>query len=596
MRQEIETIEKRRLALQASLDGQKTQAERNRLGQFATPTMLAEEILRYAASLLPSSTEVRFLDPALGTGSFYSALLRIFPKECIAEALGFEVDPHYGEPAEQLWKDSGLTVKLADFTDAEALPHFNIVICNPPYVRHHHLQNGEKSRLQLRTQQASGMKVSGLAGLYCHFLGLSHPWMAAEAVAGWLIPSEFMDVNYGQAVKRYLLDRVTLLHIHRYDPNDVQFADALVSSAVVWLRNTPPPSNHEVKFTLGGSLLEPKITRYVSALALADEQKWTRFPVSDIRTRSGIPMLSDFFRIKRGLATGDNDYFILPEEEVVSRGLPLEAFRPILPSPRYLQQNEVHAQKDGSPDIARRLLLLDTKLTEDEIRVRYPALFSYLEEGKARGLHERYLCRHRSPWYAQEDRPAAPIVCTYLGRADSRNGRPFRFILNRSCATVANVYLAMYPTPQLSRALGSDTTLIRRIWETLNQITPASLLGEGRVYGGGLHKLEPRELGSVDASFIAKLLPGFTTRARADQLDLFQDGRSCALGKALSERQPRPGRPPISEMWTRGTTAERTAAAETAAPVPREGPSDTEGASALQRRPARRASTRSEPR
>jgi hypothetical protein len=42
-----------------------------------------------------------------------------------------------------------------------------------------------------------------------------------------LIPSEFMDVNYGAAVKRYLLNKVTLLHIHRFDPHDVQFGDAL---------------------------------------------------------------------------------------------------------------------------------------------------------------------------------------------------------------------------------------------------------------------------------------------------------------------------------------------------------------------------------
>ena len=43
---------------------------------------------------------------------------------------------------------------------------------------------------------------------------LSFPWalpcVASEgAISGWLIPSEFMDVNYGQAVKRYLFERVT---------------------------------------------------------------------------------------------------------------------------------------------------------------------------------------------------------------------------------------------------------------------------------------------------------------------------------------------------------------------------------------------------
>lgn len=367
------------------------------------------------------------------------------------------------------------------------------------------------------------MKISGLAGLYCHFLGLSHAWMSEGGIAGWLIPSEFMDVNYGQAVKQYLLDRVTLLHIHRFDPNDVQFADALVSSAVVWFKNEPPPSDHEVKFTFGGSLFEPKLLRTVSAHALAHEAKWTRFPVSDSRSRSDVPVLSDFFRIKRGIATGDNNFFILPEKEIAARRLPMELFTPILPSPRYLPQDEVKARKDGSPDIDRRLFLLDTKLSEEEIHRRFPALAAYLEEGKVKGLQERYLCKHRTLWYSQEHRAAAPIVCTYLGRGDSKSGRPFRFILNDSRATVANVYLALYPTPLMARAMGADPSFLRKVWRALNELPPDVLLGEGRVYGGGLHKLEPRELSNVPVVFITDLLPHYTPAPKEKQLGLFAE-------------------------------------------------------------------------
>jgi adenine-specific DNA-methyltransferase len=533
MTQKVDVTEQQRLVLQTSLDAQKTQAERNRLGQFATPTALAEDILRYAVSLLPSDAKVRFLDPAIGTGSFYSALLKTFPKNRIAEALGFEIDPHYGKPAAQFWKNEGLILKLADFTQAEPSPLFNVVICNPPYVRHHYLKNSYKTRLQHRTQQTCGMKLSGLAGLYCHFLGLSHAWMAADGVACWLIPSEFMDVNYGRAVKRYLLDRVTLLHIHRFDPNDVQFADALVSSAIVWFRNTPPPADHKINFTFGGTLFEATLSRLVSSRALATEPKWTRFPVSDVRSGSNIATLSDFFQIKRGIATGDNSYFILSEDEIAARGLPPEVFTPILPSPRYLQQGEVASRQDGSPCIEHRLFLLDTRLSEEEIHTRFPALYAYLEEGKAREINYRYICSHRTPWYSQENRPAAPIVCTYLGRSDTKNGRPFRFILNESRATVANVYLAMYPTAELTHALDQDAALMRRIWEVLNRIDPSVLLGEGRVYGGGLHKLEPRELGNVDATFLANFLPNFTVPTKAVQLTLFEDVDDLPANKTL---------------------------------------------------------------
>lgn len=533
MDQTINILEERRSALQNELDALKVQAEKNRLGQFATPIALAVDILEYASTLFNKGEKVRFFDPAIGTGAFYSALRKVFQKQQIIEALGFEIDSYFEKPTSQLWKNSGLMIKHADFTREKSTPRFNLVICNPPYVRHHFLQNGDKLRLQASTYNASGMKLSGLSGLYCHFLCLSHAWMAEEGIAGWLIPSEFMDVNYGQVVKRYLLDKVTLLHIHRFDPNEVQFADALVSSAVVWFRKAPSPKNHAVRFTFGGTLSKPMISREIPSKDLACEPKWTRFPMAAIRNKVAGPTLADFFQIKRGLATGDNKYFILDAEGIASRSLPLELFRPILPSPRYLPDNEVLADENRVPLLEHRLFLLDTRLSEEGIVGRYPALFDYLQNGRSQGIHERYLCRHRDPWYAQENRPPAPIVCTYLGRVDARNGRPFRFILNNSRATVANVYLAMYPTPILARAMKDDSTLIRRVWIALNQIAPDRFLSEGRVYGGGLHKLEPSELSNVDATEIAELIPRLKARLNSSQLGLFGDGEESPAIKRM---------------------------------------------------------------
>jgi adenine-specific DNA-methyltransferase len=507
MRHAFRRLEQQRFTLQIELDGLKTQAERNKLGQYSTPMPLAQDILRYAGTLLPKEEKIRFLDPALGTGVFYSALRCSEASDRITKAVGFEIDPQYGLAAAALWSRTGLEVILGDFTRQKPNPIFNLLICNPPYVRHHHLTGDEKARLGLLSAEAYGMKVSGLAGLYCHFVGLSHAWMADGAVAGWLIPSEFMDVNYGQALRRYLLRRTTLLHIHRFDPNEAQFADALVSSAVVWFRKSFPPKEYTVTFSSGGNLSAPKTSRNISASALAQEAKWTRFPEAEMRQRSTFPTVSDFFDIKRGIATGNNRYFILPECEIAARGLPVRAFRPILPSPRYLTADVVQADANGYPCLDRRLFLLDLRLGEQEIRSRYPALWNYLEEGKTQGIHERYLCRHRALWYGQENRPAAPIVCTYFGRGDAKSGRPFRFILNHSQATVANVYLAMYPIHPLAQALAGDPELIHRVWTALNQISAERLLEEGRVYGGALYKLEPKELANVPVPALADLLP-----------------------------------------------------------------------------------------
>ncbi|MGN6111750.1 MAG: Eco57I restriction-modification methylase domain-containing protein [Luteimonas sp.] len=493
----IEDLETQRVELQATLDAGKTAEERNRMGQFATPSPLARDILTHARALLPAKQKVRFLDPALGSGAFYAALRRVFDERSIEHAQAYEIDPHYGEHADALWTPHGLKLIHGDFTRAQPQPHFNLVICNPPYVRHHHLSTEDKQHLAERTWDATGLQLSGLAGLYCHFLLQTHAWMAPGAIAGWLIPSEFMDVNYGRKVKDYLLKQVSLLQIHRFDPDDVQFADALVSSAIVWIKNEPPKEGHQVRFTYGGTLTQPQEERMVASTDLAREHKWTRYPRQGVRDNTARSTVGDLFRVKRGLATGDNGFFVLSEDQVRARKLPNKALRPILPSPRYVEGDAIQADENGLPVNAKRLFLLDPRMDQDEIDQKHPSLAAYLAEGHERGLHERYLCRTRRRWYDQEQREPAPIVCTYLGRGDLKSGRPFRFIRNRSHATVANSYLALYPTPELQAKLDKQPELLDSIWKQLNAIAPEDLLGEGRVYGGGLYKLEPKELAKV---------------------------------------------------------------------------------------------------
>jgi hypothetical protein len=322
--------------------------------------------------------------------------------------------------------------------------------------------------------------------------------MARDGLAGWLIPSEFMDVNYGRQIKSFLLDRVTLLRIHRFNPEDTQFREALVSSAVVWFKNTSPPAGHYVEFTYGGTLIEPAITKQVSADDLREFTKWTQFPRQNGKRRKQDGYrLADLFTVKRGLATGANEFFMLSPEQVAKHEIPDEFLTPILPSSRYLPDHEITADEKGEPILERKLYLLTCNLPESEVKAKHQALWRYFESGKSEGVHERYLCKNRSPWYAQEDRPPAPLLCTYMGRQNTGRGKPFRFILNHSKATAANVFLMLYPTPFLQTRLKTKPDLLRRIWLQLSQISIDDLTSEGRVYGGGLHKLEPKELGNV---------------------------------------------------------------------------------------------------
>ncbi len=140
------------------------------------------------------------------------------------------------------------------------------------------------------------------------------------------------------------------------------------------------------------------------------------------------------------------------------------------------------------------------------MRAKYPRLWSYLEEGKERGVAMRYLCKTRTPWYSQENRRAPQFLLTYMGRGNGENGSPFRFILNHSQAIAANVYLLLYPREDLSHAIVSQPKMAHRIWQSLNGLSREFMLDESRVYGGGLHKIEPGELGRVRAQEITRAL------------------------------------------------------------------------------------------
>ena len=102
------------------------------------------------------------------------------------------------------------------------------------------------------------------------------------------------------------------------------------------------------------------------------------------------------------------------------------------------------------------------------------------------------------------------FLCTYINRKSNTNGETFRFILNHSKAIAANVYLLLYPKKPLADAIKAKPELIESLWRALKAIKSEALTGEGRVYGGGLYKMEPGELGNVSAESIVLAMPTLT--------------------------------------------------------------------------------------
>ncbi len=490
--------EDNRFDAQILADARKSAEERNKLGQFSTPFPAACQMVARALKALPPDAPIAFLEPALGSGVFYSALLRQTRPARIASAIGCEIDPAYGDIAKGLWGHAGLQILSCDFSDFASNPanfgKFNFLCTNPPYVRHHHLQPDRKVALQSLVMQRLGLQASGLSGLYVYFVLLADALLAEGAVASWLLPAEFLYVNYGRVLRDYLTSRVTLLSVHHFDPEDVQFDDALVSSCIVTYRKTPSLSASTGEMSFGGNYLEPALVKTVPASELRSLGKWTMPHFGVEAAPADALRLKDLFSVRRGIATGANDYFLIDQETAAKYEIPKACLKPILPSPRYVRGPVIESTREGMPEIPGYRFLLDCTLPPEQIKEQHPGWWAYLEEGIAKGVHQGFLCAQREEWYFQERRAPAPFLASDMGRASSGRECPIRFFVNFSSAIVTNVFLNLYPVSELGESLRGNRERMLELGRALNGIPTASVLQAGRAYGGGLHKIEPKEL------------------------------------------------------------------------------------------------------
>src|SRR5690606_32356426 len=191
----------------------------------------------------------------------------------------------------------------------------------------------------------------------------------------------------------------------------------------------------------------------------------------------------------------DNSFFIMRRSKANALGLEHTCLRPVLPPPRELDLLVVEADADGYPLLEDPPVVIDCahdKTTRGQV---HPRLTAYLEAGERQGVADKYLTSKRKIWHAQERRPVPPILSTYMGRGEDDDA-PFRFIRNHSNAVATNVYLLLYPTKRFADWLegrSDKDDILDAIHKLLTSTSAHDLRAVGRLYGGGLRKMEPKE-------------------------------------------------------------------------------------------------------
>ncbi|ARP92042.1 SAM-dependent methyltransferase [Bordetella genomosp. 9] len=441
-------------------------------GAIYTPAPIVRAMTSWLAG---EAVPARIVDPGAGSGRFILAAGERFPD---AALVAVEVDPLAAlmlraNLAARGWTDRA-TVLVKDYRDIR-LPRCagtTAFIGNPPYVRHHDIGEAWKAWYARKFAQF-GIKASSLAGLHLHFFLQTRLLARPGDVGVFITSAEWLDVNYGVALRKLLLDELGGLALHVLEPRVEAFPGTATTAAITCFRI--------------GEQDEPVRVRAVDRLAqlnglkkgvsvprqqLQAAPRWSIIVRPSPAVAGGEIELGELFRVHRGQVTGANNIWIAGEH---ARALPDSVKLPAVTKARELIQ--AGADLRSAADL-RRVIDLPPELdgfSRDE-RERIDAFLAW---ARRCGADQGYIARHRKAWWSVGLKAPAPILCTYMAR------RPPQFTRNSCDARHINIAHGLYPRTPLDPAILASLVA----WLNTNIRT-----GSGRTYAGGLTKFEPREI------------------------------------------------------------------------------------------------------
>lgn len=464
-------------------------SSRREMGQVVTPVLVA----RWMAQWVMEANPRLILDPALGPGVFAMAAAEVVAARrqhrhkqgrpfVPARLDGFEIDRTIAvpKPGKRL---INLRVRHEDFLGARLKPCYDAILANPPYIRHHDMGYGEKDFAPF--DKLCGGRISRKTNLYGLFLLRIWSLLAAGGRAAVITPAEWLNADFGVFLKRYLLAQNAIDGVIHFDRAARIFEGALTTACIVLLRRGRK-ADESIRLIPIATVNELGHVRLDSGAVIARDRisanaKWTPLfegpaVVSPSRWRLG-----DIASCSRGIATGANDYFTMCESKRRRLGIDLRDVVPCITRARQITGDRLTIRG-----------LNDLKAADEPIFLLRPrpkltsSVAKFLEQGRRQRISRRYLPMHRPVWYRPEVRRAAPILAPVFSRGD------FRFVLNEADVLTLTAYHGIYLHDPARKK-------VARLFEYLNSpAAQAALQRHRRIYGGGLLKVEPRDVEALE--------------------------------------------------------------------------------------------------
>lgn len=446
-------------------------------GQFFTDPLIARLMVRWALKNNAQS----FLDPAVGPGVFPQTVNELNTK------IKKTVVEYESSMIAKFKEDNKYSVKLvcSDYLAFDSETKFDAIVCNPPYNKFQAIPNRDLYR-ELFSKKY-GVCLSGYTNQCIYFLVKSINELSDGGRCCYIIPYEFLNTGYGVVVKQYLLCKRMLRGILKFDSTTNLFSDAITTSCILFIENkkfeecyfinTSSISDLE-KFDFDDfSVKHPAFSRKYENLDC--NEKWIKYfeyKKQNVESRNLIP-LSLVGQVKRGIATGSNTFFSLNQTKIKEFKLSSETCVPCVsksPDIKTLIFDKKEFEKLYSMD--KKVFLFNGEdATTDYDR-------SYIKHGEQIEVNKGFLTSHRTPWYALENKPPAPIWVSVFNRGN------IKVIRNEAGVKNLTTFHGLYTNGLTEQEI--NILFCYLLTPTANRI----LKQNKREYGDGLDKFEPNDL------------------------------------------------------------------------------------------------------
>lgn len=450
-------------------------------GQFWTPTWVAEAMIAYVSQ----ETDLIF-DPATGRGAFFEALLKLNKSKI--SFFGTDVDASV--LSDDIYNHRSSDVELRDFIKNPPPRKFKAIVGNPPYIRHHRIDEKTKTFLKQLSLTKAGFIVDGRAGYHIYFLIQALNLLDKDGRLAFIMPADTCEGKFANELWKWISEKFCLEAVITFDSKATPFPNVDTNAIVFLIKNSKPETVFQwVKVTepysseLGDFVLSDFRNQNFETLEIVSRQlnegiaTGLSRPIQNQNTFKYC--LSDFATVMRGIATGANEFFFLTAKQVKEIGLPSEFVKRAIGRTKDTAQNILTKSDIEQLDKASR----PTYLFSINGHKEFPhSVIKYLKIGEDMKLPERPLIKQRKPWYKMEQREIPPILFAYLGRRNTR------FILNEAKVVPLTGFICVYPNR-------TDEESVKNLWRALNdQDTLEKLSLVGKSYGSGAIKVEPGNL------------------------------------------------------------------------------------------------------